>query len=196
MISFTNKNMKNTSPKKENIKKFDEEYEQFLIGKDPILHRQAIKTFLSEAELDEWFQEFIDEKDGTQNFFLMWEQAGVEEKDPKEKKGLERLGEQSKKLYNKKDYKKLAELFFNITLRHLADFIHLEDRENFKEITDHDLYTKELIPPAIYLQFFLIETLIKRDDFDWNRSEEITYQNLACLAICFMDINSFFNELE
>lgn len=178
----------------EKIKKFDFAYEQFLKGEDAVICYQSIKILLSEIQLDDWFEEMIEEKDSVKNFFLMWEHASLDKEDPNEKEGLSKLGIESKKFFNEKNYKKLAELYFDITLRHLANFIHLEDRKDYKKITDHDLYKKGLIPPEIYLQFFLIESMVKREDFDWDRTEEISYQNLACLAVCFLDINAFFNE--
>lgn len=179
--------------KNRNIKKFDEAYKQFLSEKDSLMHLKAIKTLLSESDLKEWFIEFIEEKDSVKNFFLMWKYAYKYENNQKQKEGLKKLGIQSEKLYIEKNYKKLTELFFDIMLRHLVDFIHLEDREDFEEITDVEIYTKGLIPSEIYLQFFLIETMIKRKDFNWNRGEVITNQNLACFSVCFLDINAFFN---
>jgi hypothetical protein len=179
--------------KNRNIEKFDKVYKQFLSEKDPLVHFKAMKILLSEPDLKEWFTEFIEEKDSVKNFFLMWKDAYKYENNQKEKEGLKRLGIQSKKLYIEKNYKKLAELFFDITLRHLVDFIHLEDREDFEKITDVELYEKGLIPDEIYFQFFLIETMIKRKDFDWNRGEVIINQSLACFIICFLDINAFFN---
>ncbi len=180
--------------KDKKIEKFDEAYKQFLAGKDPLIHCQAIKTLLSESELGEWFTEFIKEKESVKNFFFMWEYASIKERDPEEKKGLKIIGIQSKKFYNQKDYRKLVELFFNITLRHLVDFIHLEEQKDFKKTTDYDLYEKGLIPSEIFLQFFLIETMTKGNDFNWSRGEEIAEQNLACFVVCFSDINAFFNE--
>jgi len=173
---------------------FDTAYNQFLTEKDAHLHYQAVKRLLLECELEDSFVDFLEKRDSVKDFFLMWEQAGREEKDPKEKEGLKMLGEESKKLYLEKNYKKLVDVFFNITLRHLSSFIHLDSRKDFEQITDHDLYIKDLIPGEIFLQFFLIETMIKRDDFKWDREDTINNQNLACLAACFVDINSFFNE--
>ncbi len=95
---------------------------------------------------------------------------------------------------NKKKYKKLHELFFNIFLRSFVEFVDLKSRDDFEKMTDHDLYKERIIPSEIIFQFFLIEVPIKRKDFDWNRHEKIMKQNLACLIVCFSDMYSFFHK--
>jgi len=177
------------------IKIFDEAYARFLSEDDPALHYKAMKILLSEVDLDKCFDE-MGKRDEVKKFFLMWQESSKYEKDPIEKENLKRMGIESKLLYNQGSYQKLADLFFNITLRHIANYIHLEERKDYNEITDHDLYTKNLIPEEIYLQFFLMETMIKRKDFDWDRGEKISNQNLACFVTCFIDINAYINENE
>lgn len=81
-------------------------------------------------------------------------------------------------------------------MRNLVDFLRLREREDFEGITDNDLYEKGLIPREIFLQFFLIETLSKTKNFDWDRNEDVINQNLACLIICFSDIYDFFNNSD
>lgn len=174
--------------------KFDEAYEGFLKEKNSELHNKAIILLLSYSKLDKEYKKLIKNKNDIESFFLTWEYASETTEDPEDKKGLKQIGKMSKKLYYQKNYLKLSELFFNLILRHLVDFIKLKDRKDFNKITDHNLYKKELIPPEMFLQFFLVETLIKRKDFDWNRGEEIARQNLACLIVCFEDIYSFLNE--
>ncbi len=124
----------------------------------------------------------------------MWETAGKVEKNYAEKKGLQRLGKLSKEFYAKKEYKKLHKLFFDLMFRSFAEFTGIEDRSDFEKITDHDLYEKKIIPSEIFFQYFLMESPVKMKDFDWDRSEEIMRQNLACLIICFGDIHEFFHE--
>ena len=79
---------------------------------------------------------------------------------------------------------------------HTVKFLHLEERADFEKLTDHDLYTKGLFPPEIFLQMFFIEAPVKRTDFDWDRGKAIAEQNLACLIVCLGDIYEFFNEQE
>ena len=178
------------------MQKFDEKYRQFLFEKDAEVHRKAVRSLLSSVGLAKMYDYTIKDKNAIPNFFLAWKIAAKEEEDPNERKGLESLGKLSEKYFNKKDYRALSKLFADVVLRHLAEFIHLEEREDFEEITDNDLYEKGLIPEEIYLQFFLIETLSKTKDFDWARNENVINQNLACLVVCFGDIYDFFNASE
>jgi len=182
--------------KKVNIKKFDVAYEHLAREKDPLLHIKAVELLLAEIGMEDEFTDALKEKAFVENFFLLWERAGMEEVDPKERPGLKKLGELSKLLYEKSDYRGLCKLFSDVAFRHLANFLRLEERKDFKTITDHDLYTKDFMPPEVYLQFFLIETLAKRNDFDWNRGEEIARQNLICFILCFGDMYEFFHEEE
>src|SRR3989344_5651610 len=182
--------------KKSTTKEFDAAYEEFARGKGPISHQKAIEMLLSQFGLEEEFGQALREEDRIRDFFLLWERAGREEEDPKERAGLKKLGEMSKKLYETGEYRALSELFYDVVFRNLADFLRLQERNDFEELTDHDLYTKNLLPPEIFLQFFLLESLVKRDDFDWNRGNQIAHQNLACLIICFEDIYEFFHEEE
>ena len=180
--------------KDEQIKDFDVAFCGYLSEKDPSLHKKAIQEILKEVDLKDAFDELLSEENGVGSFFLMWETAGKLEKNSVDKKGLQRLGKLSKKFYSKKEYKKLYELFFDVMFRSFAEFINLESRDDFKEITDQDLYEKNIIPSEIFFQYFLMESPIKMKDFDWDRSEEIMIQNIACLIICFKDIYEFFNE--
>ena len=178
-----------------NIKeqKFDEAYESFLKETNPELHNKAIILLLSYSKLDNEYKKFVKDKDEVESFFLMWEYASETAETPEDKNGLEQIGNMSKKLYHQRKYLKLLELFFNLIFRHFVDFVELKDRKDFNKITDHDLYKKNLIPSEIFLQFFIVETFIKREDFDWKRNEEIMKQNLACFIVCFEDIYSFLN---
>lgn len=180
----------------QSIQKFDVSYQQFLAEDSPAPHKKATETLLARAGLKKMYKKFLREQEIVKNFFLLWERAGEEEADTKEAAGLKAIGAMSKKLYESKDYRGLSEMFFDITLRHLAEFMKLKERSDFKTITDHDLYEKNLIPSEIFLQFFLLETLFKRKDFLWDRGEEIAHQNLACLAVCFGDIYDFLNSQE
>ena len=173
---------------------FDVAFHGYFSEKDSSLHKRAIQELLKEVELKDVFDELLSKKNGVDKFFLMWETAGKLERNSVDKEGLQRLGKLSKEFYNKKEYKKLYELFFNIMFRVFAEFIDLKARDDFKKITDRDLYEKRVVPSEIFLQYFLMESPIKMKDFDWNRSEEIMRQNLACLIICFGDIYEFFHE--
>lgn len=179
-----------------NIKKFDAAYRQFLNEESPKVHKKAVETLLAQVGLKKAYKDFLREPESVKSFFMSWERAGEEETNPEEAVGLKQIGRMSKKLYENKDYRGLAGMFFNITLNHFAEFAKLQERSDFETITDHDLYEKDLIPSEIFSQFFILETPYKRKDFRWNRGEEIANQNLACLAVCFGDIYEFFNYKE
>lgn len=180
--------------KDKQTKNFEVAFCGYLSEKDPRLHKKAIQEILKAIDLKDAFDELLSEKNGVSSFFLMWEAAGRLEKNSVDKKGLQRMGKLSKKFYSKKEYKKLYELFFDVMFHSFAEFVDLKARADFEEITDQDLYEKDIIPSEIFFQYFLIESPVKMKDFDWNRSEEIMTQNLACLIVCFEDIYEFFNE--
>lgn len=177
-----------------NAFEFDRAYEGFLKERDVIKHKADIETLLATVELNDIYREYLCKDDGIKDFFLSWELASKEEVEEKEIVGLKELGAKSKKLFYQKNYRELSEIFFNIAFQHLANFIHLDERNDFKELTDVDLYEKGLIPQEIFLQYFLLETIVKTKDFDWNRGEIIANQNLACLIICFSDLYEYFQE--
>lgn len=180
--------------KNKQIKDFDIAFQKYLSENDSVLHKKAIQELLKGIDLKDAFDELLSKQDSVSSFFLMWQEAGKLEKNPVEKKGLKKLGKLSKKFYKKKAYKKLYELFFNLMLNNFAKFIDLENRDDFKEITDHDLYEKGIIPSEILPQYFLIEAPVKMKNFDWERNEDIMRQNLVCLIVCFGDIYEFFHE--
>ena len=176
------------------IAKFNKAFDQFLNERNAALHHKAIEVILREAGLLDEFNEILKQKDGIQKFFLLWEYAGKVERNRKERRGLKKMGELSKKFYESKDYSHLCELFFDIAFRHFAEYVKLRERDDFMNLTDHDLYNNDLIPPDIFLQYFIIETITKRKDLGWNRGEIIVDQNLACFIVCWNDIYAFFNE--
>lgn len=181
----------------ENEMVFDEAFDQFLTEKNPQLHEEAIGAILSVIDLEDEFYDLLDYEDNIENFFLMWRKAGKEEADDSlDKEGLRNLGRLSKKYYNKRKYKKLHTLFFDITFNNLLQYIDIENHEDFDKLTDVDLFEKKLIPSEIFLQFFLLEAPVKRSDFNWHRNEEIMKQHLALLIVLFGDIFTFFNEDE
>lgn len=180
--------------KDKQTKNFDAAFQRYLLEQDPALHKKAIQELLKKIDLKDAFDELLNEKNSVERFFLMWEKAEKLEKNSADKKGLQRLGKLSKEFYAKKEYKKLYELFFDIILHSFTEFADLENRGDFKEITDQDLYEKNIIPSEIFLQYFLVESPVKIKDFDWNRSEEIMKQNFVCLIVCFGDIHKFFHE--
>jgi len=180
--------------KDKNIENFDICFEGYLKETDPKLHKTSIISLLASVDLDLEFKERLKDEKEIERFFLTWKIAGELEKDPKERKGLQQLGKLSEEFYIKKQYKKLFELFFDMIFRNLIDFVGAENRDDFEDITDHDLYEKGIIPPEIFFQYFLIESAVKNPKFDWKRNDEIMKQNLACLITCFGDIYEFMNE--
>lgn len=176
-----------------NKSEFDVAYNDFLYEKDVQKHHHSIRTLLSEINLENEFSLLIDEENGVRNFFLLWEKAGLLEQDQTERQGLKALGVRSKILYKKKNYKELCELFEVTVLRHIVEHINLESRSDYEDITDQDLFTQKLIPEEIYFHYFILGTLAKANDFDWNRGEKIAEQNLACMIACFEDIYGFLN---
>jgi len=180
--------------RKTNTKEFDLAYERFIAEKDAMVHKKAVETLLGIAGLKRSYREFLSEADSVGNFFLCLDQASKEAADPQEKASLKKLGILSRKLYGRHDYLKLLEVFFDVAFRHFAEHINLEKEKDFEKITDHDLYERGLIPDEIFLQFFLMEALVKADAFDWGRGEEIAKQNLACFIVCFGDLYGFFHK--
>lgn len=181
--------------KSQDIKKFDEAYKKYFSETDSKLHKKALETLLEEIDLDDVFVYWLDEKGEIERFFLTWEKAGKLEKDPRDRKGMEKIGRLSKKYYYEKKYKELFELFFDIMFRNFVELAGIKERKDFEDITDVDLYEKNIIPSEIFLQYFLIESPIKKLGFDWNRNDEIMKQNLACLIVCFGDIYEFMNGM-
>ena len=112
--------------KNKQLKNFDVAFEGYLSEKDPVLHKKAIQELLKEIDLKNAFDELLSKKNGVKSFFLMWEKAGKLEKNPVEKKGAQKLGKLSKKFYNKKEHKKLYELFFSVMFNSFAEFIDLK----------------------------------------------------------------------
>jgi len=177
-----------------NIKKFDGAFNLFTKEKDPILHHNAIKELLKIVDLEEEYEFFSNNREEIGNFFKMWERAERYEENPAGKKGLKKIGILSKKLYGEKRYGELCGIFCDMVFRNFADLFHLRERNDFEELTDIDLYSKNIIPSEITVQYFLIETMVKNPDFDWKRGEKIANQNLACFIVCFADIYEFLNE--
>lgn len=176
------------------MQEFDTAYETFLAGTDPKEHRRAIKTMLSKIDLDGDFLSLVEEDDGVESFFLMWEQAAELEEDENERSSLREFGRKSKQLYHARRYADLCNLYAQIAFVHLCGFLQVHERADFEDLTDHDLFKKGLLPSEIFLQYFLLETLGKTKRFVWDRDEEIVRQNLACMIICYADINAFINE--
>lgn len=176
--------------------KFGKSFDQLVNEKDPAKHRKAIVALLSNDELDGPFLEFLHEKDGVERFFLSFTHAEDVGIDAQEKKSLKKLGKLSKKYFEHKEYVKLCELFYGMAFRNLADILHLQDRDDFETITDHDLITKGILPSEILLPYFLLDAFVQIRDFDWNRGEEVVRQNLACFIVCFTELYAFFNESE
>jgi len=178
------------------MEKFDRAYNQFLFEKDAGAHKKAAHDLLSTIGLAEKYYFFLDDRKKISNFFLCWRRGVENETDENEKRGLEQPGKLAQKHFTEKNYKELCKLFAGLALRHISEFLNLKNRADFEQITDFDLYEKNLLPNEILLQFFLLETLSKTEDFDWDRGEEIIEQNLACLIVCFSDIYEFLNEYE
>jgi hypothetical protein len=178
------------------VKKFDKSYDQFAREKDPALHRKALVSLLSNVELDEPFLELIDQKDEVDHFFTSFARAGEFATNPDEQKSLKQLGKLTKTYFAQKKYDKLSEIFCAIAFRNLVEALHLQERDDFEELTSRDLFLKKLLPPELMLPYFLLETFVQVPDFDWDRGEEIAHQNLACLVVCFGTLYTIFDELE
>jgi len=175
---------------------FSTAYGQFLYEIDPQRHRGAIRELLKPAGLANEFMDLIKEKDAVEGFFHMWAHAAELEEDPNDKKGLAHLGRESQRLYDRQDYTDLCDVFYGQIFQNLADFLRLKERSDFEELTDHDLFAKHLLPDEIYIQFFLVGTLAKNKQFEWNRGEAIARQSLACMIVCFGGMYDFFHESD
>lgn len=181
---------------KKKDQKIDKAYNAFLLEDKTGRHRKAICYLLSGTDLDGLYKDVLKDKEGIADFFLMWERAACEEMDEKEAASLFELAKYSKKYFNSKQYKKLGKIYCELAFRHVCKYLEIESRDDFNELTDVDLVTKKIIPSEILMPYFLLETLAKNDKFDWNRNEEISVQNLACLITCFTDIFDFINAEE
>jgi len=181
---------------KMDTKALEKAFERYLKEKDPVLHKKAIRSLLEEVGLEEDLDIMDEEYNSVEEFFMNWKKAGkIMPNDSLEKAGVMELGRKSKKFYNKRQYRKLHNLFFKVMFRHVMDFLDIENHKEFDTITDADLYEKGIIPSEIHFQYFLLEAPLQIKDFDWHRSDEIMMQHLACLIVCFDDIYEFLHEM-
>lgn len=173
--------------------KFDKSYKEFLHAENSKVHRKATEYLLSEVELDEEFRDILEQPENVKKFLLSLKEFAEEEEDPKERAGMKALGAVLESHYEHREFAELSSALFGLALRHIGEFIHLPEREDFEDLTDFDLYEKRLLPSEIFIQFFLLEILSHGETYNWNRNQEIITQSLACLIVCFGDIYEFLN---
>lgn len=173
----------------------EESYRDFVSSNNSVFHRKAIEKMLGMVGLGSKFKGSL--KFGAKiiediycNFANNVEESWVKEE---EKEPILKIGTLFKKFYKEKDYRKFVETGYNLIFKNLADYLRLPERKDFQDLTDEDLYKKNLLPKEIFLQYFLIETMVKNKSFDWKRSQKIIDQNLICFDVCFTDIYAFFN---
>lgn len=153
--------LKNFTRKKQ-VSEFDRAYEDFIRANDAPAHRRAIKRLLAEVELSDAFEDVLCEGgEQLKSFFLSFEDFARSEKDPKEREAVRELGRVVKKYWERDELAELADVFFGLAFRHVADFLKLKKRKDFEELTDHELYTKDILPAEIFLQFFFWKPLQK-----------------------------------
>ena len=176
---------------------FNKSFDKYLKEKDLILHKKAIRGLLEEVGLEEDLDIMDEEYNPVEEFFLNWKKAGkIIPNDSSEKASVMELGRKSKKFYDKRQYRKLHNLFFDTMFRHVMDFLDIEKHKEFDTLTDADLYEKDIIPSEIHFQYFLLEAPLRMKEFDWHRCDEIMMQHLACLIVCFEDIYEFLHEMN
>lgn len=175
---------------------FGKSYEDFVSSNNPVFHRKAIEKMLGMVGLGSKFKRFL--KFGTKiiediycNFANNVEEDWVKEG---EKEPIRKIGALFKKFYEKGDYLNFVDTGYMMIFRNLVDFLELRKRKDFDKLTDDYLFKKSLLPKDIFLQYFLIETMVKNKSFSWNRNLKIIDQNLICFDVCFTDIYAFFNR--
>lgn len=173
----------------------EESYKNFISSNNSVSHRKAIEKMLGIVGLKSEFKRSL--KFGTERIIDVYCNFGdaayedwVKEE---EKESIKNIGALFKRYYKEKDYRKFVETGYNLMFKNLADYLKLAERNDFQVLTDDDLYKENLLPKEIFLQYFLIETMIKNKSFDWHRGQEIINQNLVCFDVCFSDIYAFLN---
>lgn len=173
----------------------EESYKDFISSNNPISHRKAIEKMLGTVGLKSEFERSLKFgarriKDSYCNFSNAADEDWVKEE---EKESIKNIGALFKRYYKEKDYRKFVKTGYNLMFKNLADYLRLAERNDFQVLTDDDLYKENLLPKEIFLQYFLIETMVKNKSFNWNQNPKIIDQNLICFDVCFSDIYAFFN---
>lgn len=184
--------MLNLKVKNEEI---EESYKDFVSSNNLVSHRKAIEKILGMTGLGSEFKRSLKcgvgmIKDTYCNFD---EAAGEKWVKEEERESIRKVGALFKKFYMNKDYRNFVETGYMMVLQNMADILKLKELKNYDKLTDDDLYKKGLLPREIFMQYFLIESMIKNKSFDWNRDQRIIEQNLICFDVCFRDIYAFFN---
>jgi hypothetical protein len=178
--------------KKDNSK-LDNTFNDFFKGENPVKHYKAVNKLLGQVDLVDEYNDLLEQK-RVEEFFV--ENLGLvdDEMSKEEKMGIEELNKISKRLYKKGKYRELCCVYYDMCFRHIAEYLHLDEREDFEMITDYDLYKKNILPKEIFFQFFLLQCLVRNKNLNWDRDPEIINQNLACFIVCFNDIYEFLHD--
>jgi len=184
--------MSNQTIKEEEL---EESYKDFVSSNNSVSHRKAIEKILGMTGLRREFKRSlkygIDKVNDT--YCNFGEAAGEKRVKEEEREPIRKVGALFRKFYKNKDYRNFVDTGYMMILRNLVDTLKLKELKNYDKLTDDDLYKKGLLPREIFLQYFLIESMVKNKSFDWNRDQRIIEQNLICFDVCFSDIYAFFN---
>lgn len=174
---------------------FEESYNDFVSSKNIVSHRKAIKNLLGTIGLKNEFNRRLKYGvEGVKYTYCTFGEAAKENwVNEEEREPIRKIGALFKKFYKNRDYRNFVDTGNTMILRNLVDVLKLKERKDFDKLTDDSIFNKGLLPGEIYLQYFLIESMVKNKSFDWKRDQRIIEQNLICFDVCFSDIYAFFN---
>lgn len=107
---------------------------------------------------------------------------------------MRKIGEKAKKFMETKEFRKIAELGFDLATDNILSFLKLQGKE-LGSVKMEDFY-KEYLPGEIFTQYALLEMMAKHSNFDWNRNDKITRQTLVLAGMCFWDIYEYMHDSE
>lgn len=177
---------------------FNFNFERFTSSIDPKEHKESTRRLLSQIKLEDEFNARLNEGSKLiKNFFQSFKNASLDTSIPEiERISMVKIGSQATRYIKNNQYHKLADLAFNLVFRNLTDFLQLSKRKDFNKLTFQNLYHKRLLPPEVFFQFFLLETLANEKIYNWNRNKIIVDQSLVCLEVCFSDIYRFLHYAD
>lgn len=155
----------------------------FLKSENVAEHKEAIIQLLKGVALDKEFQKATDKQGGDihlAHFLVSMQQIDDRyTKSPSETISCRKLGKLASRYYQQKEYHKITDLAFTQVLRNLIDASKSENSFNIKDLTFDDFFNKYL-SREIMLQYFILETLAKNEEFNWERNKKIIDQTFIC----------------
>ncbi len=169
----------------------------FTSSHDATEHEKVIVAMLDSLDLDLEYKK-MKREGGLSRILSIFssfsDTAGEELLNDYELKSLQQVGELTRKYFATGSYDAFAQVIFSLILESYIEYYELDMPLHNDEKIIHAIYAK--IPPDIYLQTFLLETLSESTQFNWGRDEVIVVQSLIVLTVCFSDIYAFLTEYD